>query len=89
MNGPRPVAIRDRTAKATSGDVDEILGPMSDTRRMAILAIGPTIEDLEEAAAWAAGESDVMGELRRPASGPVAAVYDIITAVEEQYGERD
>ena len=87
--GHRPVEIKDRTAKATSSDIADILGPMSDTRRTAIIAVGATIEQLEEAAAWAAGESDVMGQLRRPVSGPVAAVYDIITAVEEQYGEED
>jgi hypothetical protein len=80
---------RNGTSKATASDVKAILGPMSDTRMTAILAVGATIQEIEAAAAWAAGESDVMGQLRRPVSGPVAKVYDIISAVEERYDDRD
>lgn len=80
---------RNPTAAVTAEDVIEIVGPLTDARIMAIVATGATVEQLEEAVAWAAGESDAMGELERPASGPVAAIYDILTA-EEQYGdERD
>ncbi len=74
---------------ATASDVEEILGPMPDARIAAILATGATVRQLEEAAAWATGESDVMGELRRPVSGPVAAVYDILTADEAFAEDRD
>jgi len=59
---------------------------LADARITAIVATGATIVQLEEAAAWAAGESDAMGELERPVSGPVAAIYDILTA-EEEYTE--
>lgn len=76
-------------AKATASDAVEILGPMPDARVAAILATGATVEQLEEAAAWAAGESDVMSELRRPVIGPVAAVYDILTADEALAEDRD
>ena len=62
------------------------MGPLADARITAIVATGATIVQLEEAAAWAAGESDAMGELERPVSGPVAAIYDILTA-EEEYTE--
>lgn len=81
-------AIRDRNPKSaiTAHDVIEIVGPLTDARVTAIVATGATIEQLEEAAAWAAGESDVMGELERPVSGPVAAVYEILVA-EEEFGE--
>jgi len=73
---------RSATAKATAADIVEILGPLTDARMTAILATGATVSQIEQAAAWAAGESDVMGQLRRPASGPVAAVYEILTADE-------
>ncbi len=76
-------------AEATASDVLEILGPMPDERIAAILATGATVRELEEAAAWATGESDVMGELRRPVSGPVADVYDILTADEAYAEERN
>ena len=75
--------------KATASDAAEILGPLPDERIAAILATGATVRHLEEAAAWAAGESDVMGQMRRPVSGPVAAVYDILTANEAFAEERD
>ena len=78
---------RNSKPKATASDIRSILGAMSDTRYAAILAIGPTVKELEEAAAWAGGESDVMGRMRRPASGPVAAICDIIAAVEEPFEE--
>lgn len=83
------MANSNRTSKATANDIRAILGPMSDTRVTAILGVGASVEQIEAAAAWAAGESDVMGELRRPVSGPVADVYDIITAVEEEPAERE
>ena len=76
-------------AKATASDTVEIFGPMPDARIAAILATGATVEELEEAAAWAAGESDVMGDMRRPVVGPVAAVYEILTAEEALAEDRD
>lgn len=76
-------------AKATARDAVEILGPMPDARLAAILATGATTRQIEEAAAWAAGASDVMGQMRRPVSGPVAAVYDILTASEAFADEQD
>lgn len=80
----------DRTcAKATASDVLEVLGPMSDDRVAAVLETGATVRQIEEAAAWATGESDVMGELRRPVAGPVAAVYEILTADELLAEDRD
>lgn len=75
--------------QATADDAVEILGHLPDERIAAILATGATVQQLEEAAAWAAGESDVMGQMRRPVSGPVAAVYDILTANEVFAEDRD
>jgi hypothetical protein len=43
----------------------------------------PTVEELEVALAWAAGESDVMGKERHPLSGKTAELYDILMADEE------
>jgi len=75
--------------KATADDAVEIFGPLPDARIAAILATGATVRQLEEAAAWAAGESDVMGQMRRPVSGPVAVVYDILTANEAFAEDRE
>lgn len=60
------------------------LGPMDDLKIASILETGATVEEFEEAVAWAEGQDDVMGkDLHRPLSGPVAAVYDLLTAEAE------
>jgi len=52
-------------------------------------SMSATIEQIEEAATWADGESDVMGDLRVPGTGPVAAVYDILRTEEKYAEDRD
>jgi len=68
-------------------DVARITGPIDAEKIAQILAARPTAVELEEAVAWAAGESDVMGELERPLTGTVARLYDILT-VEEGLEDR-
>lgn len=84
-------AARDKSQKSviSARDVISVLGPIPDARVTAIVATGATVEQLEEAAAWAAGASDAMAELERPVSGPVAAIYDILTAEEELQQDAD
>jgi len=47
-----------------------------------------TIEEIEEAVAYATGEDDIMGEERIPLIGRTAEVYEIITADETPDEER-
>ena len=72
-------------------EIARILGslhdPGDDSKVAAIEATGATSDELEEAVAWAQGESDVMGEARRPLTGVVARLYDILTA--DQFDEDD
>lgn len=65
-----------------------LLGLVDDAKVAAIEATGANQEQLQEAIAWAAGESDVMGESRLPLSGVVADLYDILTADENDGDER-
>ena len=69
--------------RLTPQDVRHIVGDLDDVRIAAILATDATVEEVEEAAAWASGESDTMGELERPLEGVVATVYDILMTGEE------
>lgn len=78
-----------RTRKLTPRDVRDIVGDLDDARIAALLAADATPKELEEAAAWAAGESDLMGDLERPLDGVVARLYDILTAGEEYPEDRD
>ena len=80
MVTPRRTGPAVRPQSLTSGDIVKITGPIDAAKIAEIMAARPTAEELEEAVAWAAGASDVMGELRRPLTGTVARLYDILTA---------
>ncbi len=66
--------------------VVKVVGRIDDAKIAAILATGATLEELEEAVAWASRESDVMGDIARPLTGAAASVYDILT-LDEQFEE--
>lgn len=76
----------------TRDDVANALGDTEDAAITAIMALAPTYAEFQTALAWAFGESDVMGEQRRPLDGKVKQVYDILTAdeawLEELAGRR-
>ena len=51
-----------RVRSLTPQDARDIVGDLDDAKIAAVLATGANAEQLEEAMAWASGESDVMGE---------------------------
>ncbi len=67
----------------THRQIVDLVGEIEDAKAMAIIATRGTFKDLEEAVAWAAGESDVMGEAERPLAGAAAKICDLLTAEEE------
>ena len=75
--------------RLTHDQILRIAGEISDAKVAAIEAMGATLEELEEAVAWAVGESDVMGDQRRPLAGRISDLYDILTADEDYGDERD
>ena len=72
----------------TRNDVLRLFGNIQNGKCAAILQTGATMEELEEVAAWTAGEDDVMGEIERPLHGAAAQVYEILTADEWLEEER-
>jgi hypothetical protein len=62
--------------------ISELLHGLDDSKVAAIEATGASIEVVEEAMAWASGESDVLGKVRHPLAGIVAEVYEILTSEE-------
>lgn len=74
-------------AALTREHVLQLCGEVPDWKITRILASDATYCDLEAAVAWAAGESDVMGEARHPLSGRTAYLYEIITADEDIWDE--
>ena len=73
----------------THTQIAEIAGEIDDIKAARIIESGATTEDLEEAVAWAAGESDIMGDMRLRANAVVHTVYDILTAERKFPDDRD
>jgi hypothetical protein len=75
---------------ATLAEIRDMVGDIEAAKLEAILATGATPGQIEEAMAWAAGESDVMGgELERALAGPVAVVYEILASELPPLEDRD
>jgi hypothetical protein len=70
-------------APLTHREIVDLVGEIEDAKAIAIIATQGTFKDLEEAVAWAAGETDVMGEAEQPLAGAAARIFDILTADEE------
>lgn len=81
-----PSAAKRRLSHA---QVVEIAGQVDDIMAARIIETGATAEDLEEAVAWAAGESDVMGSERKRANTVVHSLYNILTAERKFPDDRD
>jgi hypothetical protein len=64
----------------TRDHVAQAIGDEEDTAITAIMALDPTYGEFHTALAWALGESDVMGEERRPLDGKAKQIYDILAA---------
>jgi len=67
---------------ATLQEIFTLLGDVEAAKAEAVLATGATSAEIEEAQAWAAGESDVLADLQRPPNSIVAAVYEILSTDE-------
>lgn len=62
--------------RATSADVRQVAGPVSDATILAVLEAEPSLEDLEVAANYLQG-SEVLGH---PMTGKAARLYDILSS---------
>lgn len=69
---------------ATVDDVRRIVGEIDDAKTVAILALRPTMADLEQAALWAVGNGDVLAKQGHPLAGVAAAIFDLLTADEDE-----
>jgi hypothetical protein len=79
-------------ALAAYADVKRVLGDMDDDKMAAILmaailALQPTIVDIEEASMWLSGDMDVFGP-GRPLKDVPAQIVALLTADEEENGPR-
>ncbi len=74
---------QNRNALATADDIRRILGTLDEEKLLDIVALRPTIVDVEEASVWLAGDSDIFGagQPLKPVAGEIVAV---LTADEDE-----
>ncbi len=72
-----------RRGVATSDDVARILGDLDPSKMLSIIALRPTILDVEEASMWLAGDRDVFGP-GLPLQGVPSRIVAILTADDEE-----
>jgi len=70
---------------ATATEIKKVLRRLDGAQLSAILALEPTIHELEEAAAWLDGDGD---RLAHPLEGKAAAIFDILDR-EQDLDDRD
>jgi hypothetical protein len=71
-------------ATVSRNDMTRLFGDVEDAKLIDILALKPTLAEVEEAALWVAGDGDVLAKSGRPLAGVVANIVDILTADEEE-----
>jgi hypothetical protein len=72
---------------AGSDDIRRILGDLDDAKVLDIVALRPTIQELEEASMWLAGDEDIFGA-GQPLKGAAGEIAAILTADEEEEGRQ-
>jgi len=76
-----------RNTPATCDDVRSILGNLDETKLLPILALRPTLADVEEASIWLGGDADVFGASAQ-LSATASQIVTILTADEDEEGMR-
>jgi hypothetical protein len=71
-------------ATATRDNLVSIVGHIDERKVLDILALRPTISQIEEAAIWATGNGDVLAKGGRSLSGVPADIFEILTSGEEE-----
>lgn len=73
---------------ANRDDFHRILGELEDPRLMEILALNPSVQDLEEAAICMSGDHDVLAKSGHHVSHTASRVIEIMTAADEEEASR-
>ena len=72
---------------AGSEDIRRIFCHLDDHAVASVLALRPTVAQLEEAATRIAGGSDIFADIR-PAKGIVEAIMDLARSEEDEFDDR-
>ena len=82
---PEPTA--QPTGHVSSDDIRAILGTLDEAALLEIVALRPTIRDLEEAATWLSGDRDIF-DAGEPLKDAAAEIVAVLTASEENEESR-
>ncbi len=85
--GKQSIDLSNRSTPAVPDDVKRILGHLDDEKLVEIVALRPTLKDVEEASLWLAGDADVFGK-GMTLKATAARIVEILTADEEEEPER-
>ncbi len=77
-----------RDAAATPEDLLRIIGELDADVVAEILALHPTVTDLEVVATVLAGDSDILGKAGQSQTGIIAEIVDILTDDDEEEPRR-
>jgi hypothetical protein len=80
MNKPK---LDEQLPIATSADIQRLLGDLDASTIAALVALGPTLAEVEEAALWAAGEGETLPEPHQPRS-VVAQILELVAPEEDE-----
>jgi hypothetical protein len=72
-------------ATATHDDIKAILGNLDAEKMLAIVELRPTVADVEAAAVWLSGDTDVFGPGQN-LKGTAAEIVAILTEGEDENG---
>jgi hypothetical protein len=61
-----------------------MLGDIGECKIVEILALRPTLTEIEEAAVWARGDGDVLAKSGHPKIGVIAQIVDVLVTDEQE-----
>jgi len=79
-SSPRPT----KSPPAGHDDLKRVIADLDDAAALEILALSPTVAEIEEAALWASGEGDRLDRAGHPLTGTVAEIFDILVRDREE-----
>jgi hypothetical protein len=65
-------------------ELTRILGDIDDVKVIEILALNPSLDDVEEAAAWLIGNRDVLARDGRALTSAASAIVELLATDEEE-----
>ena|SRR5215471_3364887 len=84
QSGKEPLKPKNNNRSAKSGDVEHLLGHIAADQIAEILALQPTLAELEQAVMRTAGADDIVGRSPRPLRGKVGRICEIIAPDEDE-----